>query len=373
MGVHVQQNMHEGRTKLKMNGKWVPIGETDNNAFIVFNIFSCTADYPFLGLEYFRDNPGDANKDDIEWIKNGGKGGVRPSTPKPSGDISLLPTEEPNNTIVKNEIIEPRRTEFPDLFSKNIEKARQDPHKNPPKHYGPSTEEYIDAGNLGNGTGNGNVAPVGFINSGDNDDQMPKDLWSFGWKICRLALFDQLIGELEERYIIDDIEYISVNNAFNSGSDKYSYFPRTFTPKGKTSKWRFIDYSKGSEFEPFKLRKVLVVKIITRQHVFYLFEIERKVVKIQDSWFEKESFATYLAMASRNHLLTTYDIEIILEMCAEQNGAWKASSLKNMPYFKFQTVKHPRNESLEGDDNKYVNDFINTIQKKTGDKFEIRQ
>jgi hypothetical protein len=358
----------EGRTNLDVYGKWCPLGNSQREVFVVYDILGCTAPYPFSSLEYFRENPGDLDPDDTtskpDWNDTPGYNKPKPKPPS-EGDTELQPDEEPTNTLEELELAGRRGTQFGDLLEKKIEKKRQKPHKGKGSRRHPQGTEEISVGNTGEGDPNGIVAPV--------DIQLPeeeyKDRHVFNSRICRLAMFFELIDFIQTTPRVVNVEFIQIFRELGDGKNCYSFFPKTYTISGRTSTWQYINYVKGAnqiDSTKYNHRRAIIAKVsMSNGQDIYLIEIERRVCAVTDGWVELDSTSLFLASTEAQNALSNYQFSFLLEDCSDNRGAWKHTLMGDRS--NSFSIKHASNTSITCGD--YIPRQIAIIEKHVGVQF----
>lgn len=356
----------KGETDLKVQGKWCTISGS-LKAFVVFEIFSCTGKFPFVNLEYFRDNPGDKNPDSTHKKSNNDNSGSKkkPKPPKDK-DLPLEPEEEPDTSIDDLKLQGRVEPNFLDLNDKPVEKVRQEIHQNTGELRPPPQEEEVNTGNTGEGGNDNGTAPVNF----EGLPLPPKKKKLFNTAICRLALFIDCCETLKSKSRVSNLSYITINTGLGQALEKYSFFPLTQTQKGRKSTWQYSNYFqdiKKPKGYKYKFRRVVIARVMINNELIYLFEIERKIQQYVGGWGEHDSFSFFCIKANSTNKLTTYELEEVLLSCSENNGIWSKveipdSVIKSFPF------KHPKNDSLA--DSSYVDNTISILEEKLGYYFD---
>lgn len=358
----------KGNTSLEVFGKWCT-GNTGRKSFIVYDILSCSSEYPFDTLTYFRSNPGDKNPEEkipiVEAFKN--KGIQKPKVaPQNSSSVDIRSDEEPTNRI-EELVIEGREgTQFKDLWSKPIEKKRISDHKTPSKHNSSTGYLEIDSAGIGEGNASSSSARVDF--------QLPeseyKDKFIFEQCICRLELFVQVVSQIKESPVVIDAEYRKINANSRAGTFPYSYFPKTFLANGRPSTWQFINYLNGfteTGASKYNLRKALIAQItLFNNSTLFLIETQRRIYSVPNGWAEYDFPSLFVALCQSQASLSDYQLKSLLEECCNNRGTWNKESFR--PDVHIFTVKHPSNTSIVGGD--YAARQVAIIEKHTGINFD---
>ncbi|MDW6002330.1 hypothetical protein [Vibrio mangrovi] len=353
-------------TNLNVYGKWCHKEEAQNKTFIVYDILGCSAAYPFTNLKHFRDNPGDKdpNSPGTRPVEGQSKSGKPKPRVKKDNQLELQPQEEPTNKMEELLLEKRRGTEFSDLVTKNVEKQRQDPHKNHKDNAsGPPNEKDVGAGNTGDGSSNGAIPPVDFC--------LPPSEYEnrhiFKNRICRLELFLKLLSILKSSPYITHSEFIQVFSGLGAPSSVYSYFPDTWTDTRRKSTWQYINYIKGFNLaEQKKHRRAIIANLTISSHAtIYLIDIERRTASVEEGWIELDSASLFLAICHGSNTLSRSLLSSLIENCAENRGTWKHEMIE--PYAESYSLKHSSNLSVEN--GQYVERQIAIIEKYIGFKF----
>lgn len=358
----------EGLTTLKVFGKWCPLnsGKSSHQVFIVFDILSCSAQYPFEKLEYFRDNPGDRLKSPGSSKKKDNSASSY-QKPKPkvssSREIEAIPDEEPSNRLDELELEARQGTVFHDLAGKPIEKKRAQPHKDLLNNQVSLNTEDVQQGNTGEGDSHGIVAPVDFqLVQNEYEDR-----FTFKYKVCRLELFLSVLQKIRRSNDVESVTPIQAFSSLGRHSNIYSFFPTTYSKNGRASTWQFINYFKGSANYYSKkpiFRRALIARInLHSGDELILAEAERRVNRTADGWIEQDSTSVFLAITKKKqNNVSTYQISRLLEQSCLGRGVWttEAEWLQAITY----SVKHPSNTSIA--DGSYVDRQIGIIENKVG-------
>lgn len=353
----------EGVTTLEVYGKWCPL-TSGRKVFIVYDILSCNAAYPFSSLVYFRDNPGDRDPLKDSPQRNKGDSTRQRGKPKSSAsenDIDMQPESEPKNNI--DELLAEARegTIFNDLANKHIDKQRQNEHleKHLAASYNPIIEGLI-GGNTGYGDSQSNIAPVDF--------RLPESEYEnkfiFDHKICRLTLFRQVLNEIGKLPRVKSVEFVAINQEPRDCDDTYSTFPVTYTDGGRKSTWQYINYYKGFRVEgreKYRLRQALVAKInLYAGHEIMLIEAQRRVFKVESGWVELDTTSLFLSTTSVDSGHTKNQLYFLLGRCSESRGTWEHVAGNNNQS-KSLSIKHPSNNTIS--EGSYANRQIAIIEK----------
>lgn len=356
----------EGRTTLKVFGKWCPLnsGKSSHQVFVVFDILSCSAQYPFNKLEYFRDNPGDKLKSlGSSKRKDNSSSNYQKPKPKVTSSLEVMPDQEPSNRLDELELEARQGTVFHDLTGKTIEKKRTQPHKDELDNQVSLKSEDVQSGNTGEGDSHGIVAPVDFqLVQNEYEDR-----FTFKYKICRLELFLSVLQKIRLSIDVESVTPIQAFSSLGQHSNIYSFFPTTYSKNGRASTWQFINYFKGSANYCSKkpiFRRALIARInLHSGDELILAEAERRVNRTADGWIEQDSTSVFLAITKKKQSnVSTYQISRLLEHSCLGRGVWTTSAewLQAITY----SVKHPSNTSIA--DGSYVDRQIGIIENKVG-------
>lgn len=358
-----------GRTNLRLSGKWVTRRD-GSKAFVVFRIINCSAPYPFEELEFYRDNPGDKNKDAARETRAASTDTerIRPvNQPKTPQELTLTPNEMPNNDSTKLHLKSPHSTLFTDLLTKPVTKVRQEAHKTSVGATSVYVPIEIESGNVGEGGHDKTIAPTLFT-QGDKLGQSDgpsggNKVFKFTQKICRISLFFSALEQLSKQLEILDINYWALNQSRDNREKDCSYFPESFTASGRRSTWQYIDYSRGCDAISRKKRRVVIAEVVTEHGRFCLFEIERRIAFEAPHWQEKGSYTLLLAHHKFPKPLSQSDVQFILQHAAQNKGCWpKATAL---PHLKLTTMKHPQNDILENSRQDYIATMLRYVKDGT--------
>ncbi|CAM4210163.1 hypothetical protein [Pseudoalteromonas ostreae] len=361
----------QGKTTLDVYGKWCPLS-SKRRVFIVYDILSCNANYPFASLTYFRNNPGDKKPVKTPPPSGKGKGTPprgRPKPPPKEKDIDLHPDSEPRSNV-DDLLVEGRAiTQFPDLMDKSIEKKRQKDHLDENSTVGPvSSDDDLTGGNIGDGDTHGTAVPICFIPP--FLDQEHKNKYKFSEKLCRLDLFSQLLNELSNCARITNTEIISIYNNLGKEDGNHSYFPTTYLESGKTSTWQYIHYIKELGFiangdEKYRHRRAIIAKLTVANSItVFLAEAERRIVKVTEGWIELDKTAIFLALDRNEDSISKFHLQNLLSQSAEERGKWDHTQLPSN--VESWSLRHAANDSIESGD--YVHRQKNLIEKRLGFK-----
>ena len=336
----------EGETTLEVYGKWCPL-TSGRKVFIVYDILSCNAAYPFSSLDYFRDNPGD--KDPMKgYSKKNQEDTLQRGKAKPQAsesDIDMHPDSEPKRNV--EELLAEGRegTIFKDLLNKHIDKQRKNAHLEElsAASFNPVIDKLI-GGNTGDGNTQSNVAPVDFrIPESEYENK-----FIFDHKICRLTLFRQVLNEINKLPRVKNVEYVAINQELSNCDNTYSTFPVTYTDGGRKSTWQYINYYKGFRLEgceKYRLRQALIAKInLYAGHEITLIETQRRVFKVESGWVELDTTSLFLNATSVDSELTKNQLHFLLERCSESRGTWEHIGINNQS--KSLSIKHPSNNTI---------------------------
>lgn len=339
-------------TNLKMKGKELPYKGSNqtSRALFVYQILSCTAQYPFESLTFYRDNPGKVDEEDRGSPPKSGNGTSRPrKVPSTNEKTELTPALEPNSQLEKLLLTTQKRTSLLGADNIKVEKKYKNlssPENNQPSHV---VNEHVDTGNFGQGNNYGNGAPISMSQSQEKDKTEKKETFIFPEKPCRLNVFRRLCNKIAKLNNVKNVSFIAVNNHLSYQQGSYSYFPRTFTPTGRDRTWRYLDYIKSSSTDKQKHRRVLIIKITVGSTSLYLLEIERRVVKSKkfDGWIELDNMAMLALSSKTETALEEQYLKSLLQTCAENSGTWQhRNDTTTIDGFKMKTLKHPGNETL---------------------------
>ena len=356
----------EGRTTLKVFGKWCPLnsGKNSHQVFVVFDILSCSAQYPFNKLEYFRDNPGDKLKSQGS-SKRKDNSGSNYQKPKPkvssSLEIEAMPDQEPSNRLDELELEARQGTVFHDLAGKPIEKKRAQPHKDLLNNQVSLNIEDVQQGNTGEGDSRSVVAPVDF--------QLPRtdyeDKFIFKTRICRLKLFLEVIEKISLSPTIISLEFLQLFQNAGDSNVRYSRFPTQYLKSGRPTTWQYINYFKGSltdSLQRFQYRKALVVKLeLANGNSVYLIEAERRIIPVYEGWVELDTTAIFLAIVKQPGSISKYQLCQLLKSCSVLRGTWDKQILT---VAESNPIKHPANSAVESGN--YVDRQIKILERHLG-------
>lgn len=358
----------EGETTLDVYGKWCPLA-SGRKVFIVYDILSCDASYPFSSLEYFRDNPGDENPLNPSTQGENNKDTHLQGRPKPKvpevGNVDMRPSSEPKSNIDELLVEGRAGTIFNDLTNKYIDKRRQKAHlgDSSPTVYQPFVDG-LEGGNTGEGDTQGVSAPVDF--------QLPQNEFEnkfiFKDKICRLSLFKNVIGALQQLPYVTNYEFIPLFSELGHQHSPDSFFPITYTDSGRKSTWQYINYFKGftaSGKEKYKHRRALIAKLSLSSGLdVFLIEAERRKYKIQNGWVELDDTSIFLSIAHSANTYTSYELATCLTKCSKERGSWQPFSLERS--IKCIPIKHPQHITISSGD--YVRRQVAIIERHISEK-----
>lgn len=360
-------------TSLKLKGKYVPNG-SHPDSFIVYEILKCDAPFPFTSLDIIRDNPGQSNQPD----KNQPHAHSKPNSPRnnepPTDNLPLDPGEEPNKDFRIYEFSLDLGMEYGDLENKNVDTVVQEGEGQQRYNY-KEAPEGIEIGNTGKGNTTGDASPVHISSSeGDSDKDESKEDFVFDFEICRLKIFRDALLALVIDKQIDQVSFIVVNGQFvdtNEGS--YSYFPKTYTSSRSERKWRYISYSKGTDFPKFILRRALIARIQFNRNSIYLLEVERRLVTSESGqgWVEKDHPGLLSIKSNIAHNLPVETLKDIMHQGALNSGVWLSdkltmNNLLNPLGFSSRIINHPSNQKAfdtKGHKQLLKNSILNGISK----------
>lgn len=339
----------KGKTNLEVYGKWCPLDFNDENrkAFVVYDILSCSASYPFSQLEYFRDNPGD--KDPLGRSTHpSDRKTIGYQKPKPrvstSSELEMHPGEEPSNKLDELETEARSGATFSDLTEKLVEKKRVQAHQSQVDNNAHQKVEDVSQGNTGEGESRGQVAPIDF--------QLPKSEYEgkfvFKEPVCRLALFQEVIKKLQQAPHVTKTEFIPIFEELGHHQGLYSFFPVTYTETGRKSTWQYINYFKGftkSGKEQYCHRRALVAKLsLSSGDDILLAEAERRKFKVENGWVELDDTSVFLSITRSTESYTGYELARCLESSSEERGRWQPFPAGRS--IKCLSVKHPQHTTI---------------------------
>ncbi|OHU90830.1 MULTISPECIES: hypothetical protein [Pseudoalteromonas] len=353
----------EGETTLEVFGKWCPL-TSGRKVFIVYDILSCNAAYPFSSLDYFRDNHG--GKEPLAGTSKGNKkeeaqkkGKSKPVSTE-DDCIDMQPENEPRRDT-EELLVEGRAgTIFNDLTGKRIDKKRLKAHLEAQE--GATYQPYVDSlvgGNTGDGDRHGITTPVDF--------QLPHSEFEgkfiFKDPICRLDLFQKVIDELKHIPYITSAEYMSIFPELGYQKSCASFFPTTYTDTGRKSTWQYINYFKGftkSGKEKYHRRRALIAKLGMSSGLdIFLIEAERRKHKIQNGWVELDDTSIFLSITHSAATYTNYELATCLTKSTEERGKWQAFPQERS--IKCTPIKHPHHTTISSGD--YVRRQVAIIER----------
>lgn len=349
-----------GLTNLKVYGKWC--GSDTLRTFVVFGILECTSAFPFKSLDFFRDAPGDKNKDTLQEIPepNGEKGESKPRKKRPVLDNDFGPelTDAPDSKLFNMDVDIKPRTVHHGLTS--VVKVRVAPHKPSTGYKSPIETENVDQGNAGDGKRDGKGVPMTFVTEGETESENEK--FVFSSKVDRLQLFDDVCSILGAKLRVESLEYRLSKSPLN---DKYARFPHVKNSKGIKLNWPYSNYIKGVPLktnEKPTLRKVAIVEFQLPGSLVYLFEAERRIQERAEGWVELDQPALFLIQSQNKDRLTDFQLEDILKKSAENRGIWTFDTSQHT--FERSSIKHPDNDTI--DKGSYITKFVEIIEAKLG-------
>jgi hypothetical protein len=353
-----------GLTNLKVYGKWC-VSKT-LSTFVVFGILECTSAFPFQSLDFFRDAPGDKNKDIPQSTPkpNGDKDEPKPRKKRPVLDNDFAPelTETPDNKLFNMDVDVKPRTIHHGLTS--VTKVRVEPHKPKNGYKSPIDTENVGQGNAGDGKRDGQGVPMTFVTGGEIESENEK--FVFSSKVDRLQLFDDVCSILRAKLRVENLEYRLSKSQL---SDKYARFPHVKNSKGSKLNWPYSNYIKGVPLktnEKPTLRKVAIVEFQLPGSLVYLFEAERRILERLEGWVELDQPALFLIQSQSKDRLTDFQLEYILKKSAENRGIWTFDMSQHT--FECYSIKHPDNDTI--DKGSYTKKFVEIIDAKLGLKDE---
>lgn len=356
----VTQFPFKGITNLKTYGKWC-IGQS-SRSFVVFGILECTSEFPFRSLDFFRDAPGDKNKDPLSGDPQPSKGDCnsKPRKKRPLLGANFKPelTAPPDSKLFNMDFEIKSRTIHHGL--ENVVKVRVEPHKPNNGYKSPIDTENVDQGNAGDGMTDGQGLPMGFVTEGEAGAEIQR--FVFCNRVDRLKLFDHVCSRLSTNLRVAALEYRLSNM---QGSDRYARFPHVKNSNGIKLNWPYSNYIKGVPFrtsrEP-ELRKVAIVELQLPDSLVYLFEAERRLFARAKGWIELDQPALLFIHLPNNDKFTDFQLELILKAAAERRGIWPIDRLPVS--FTCSSMKHPDNDTI--DKGTYIAKFTEIIEEKLG-------
>lgn len=319
-----------GITDLKMKGKFISYGN-HQSGFICYEIVHCTASAPFTYLSHFKDLPGDTNPNrDYQTLEP--LNIVKAKNPKSKNSEQIQQADA-------NSIYDPKKHKyttnnaFAFLNKITIEKVRKT------KFTHCTTTKIIDAEEpSGQGVGSG---------SGDNisETQLKQNNKTASIASENLLVFFLAVEILKN---VKDVSSTCFRTPDQDKNDtRCTIAPICFTPKGKVSKYTYIDYVKSHITTCSLRRRAAIVEVTTARGIGYFIESESRL-------FDGElmdSSAVYFVKTNDSTRIENHEFQTILLAFMNAKGVWQAPKNIGLPHLIGEAVRHPNQQKS---DEKYV-------------------
>jgi hypothetical protein len=349
-----------GKTNLVVRGKFVP------ENFIVYEILSCSSEFPFDSLDYYRDNAGKVENPSSNILQAGSEGKSTYAPPRISAaeNFRLTPQDEPALDLgeLDIELDNALTTNLSGLANISVERC-YNPENLEPFSSAKGHIKFIEvtSGNTGEYKSGGSGSKVDL-----SPDVESKKRFVFPEKINRLELFRDVIRHLESDPDVTNLRLISINGHLGN-NPQYSYFPASYTEKNRQRTWRYTDKQCSKEH----LRRAISVEFSFKKYQVYLVEVERRIEyqKEKSGWVELDDTATLMMISENEKYLSSNMLKTLFRECSDKSGIWQSRQEVNT-YTKYQSfntisLKHPPHEKASLDC--YASDFSKYILKKITD------
>ncbi|CAA9299693.1 MAG: hypothetical protein AVDCRST_MAG68-566 [uncultured Gemmatimonadetes bacterium] len=297
----------DGPTNMRVHGYRVRTKVDDRTVsyFVVFWIEECSAPFPFRSLEYSRDNDNRQGDDTVEepgarggWESKPGRRRGKPSDPHHQN------AEPTKKTVLHKEILtDARFRALKDMWIKKVPK--------PVSHRTRKAKERIPKGEYkGFGTGEGThgdspydrLAVTTDLQEKDNgrDEEIQKDTTRNG-----LDAFADALAEVDRQ-----LSFVVGFREITVFGDRTVRPPASLLPPPENGqpRWLYI------EPETSRRRHLLLAEVDRHGQFMYLAELERR---------PGEHFRIAIFAAPDWRRLDDADLQIVLQVCAENKGVWR--------------------------------------------------
>lgn len=341
-----------GKTNLVIRGKFIP------ENFIVYEILSCSSEFPFDSLDYYRDNAGKVENPSSNILQTGSRGKSAYAPPRISAaeNFRLTPQDEPALELgeLNIELDNTLTTNLSGLANISVERC-YNPENLDPFSSAKGHIKFIEvtSGNTGEHTNGGSGSKVDF-----SPDLDSKERFVFPEKINRLELFRDVIGHLESDTDVTNLRLISINGHLGN-NPQHSYFPASYTEKNRQRTWRYTDKQCSRKY----LRRAVTVEFEFKESYVYLVEVERRVEQQEGGWVELDDVATLMIVGSKPQIANA-KVKSFFQSCSDNSGVWQTKDKRSQNHEKSKTVilRHPAHDSIL--DKSYASKFTNYILHK---------
>ncbi|HEX8459714.1 MAG TPA: hypothetical protein VF656_20635 [Pyrinomonadaceae bacterium] len=327
----------ERTSDLKVQGKWIRSADEIWH-FLVYQIVSCTAPFPFEQLDWARDNDGTSvgERDLSLPVAYPGriKKPVRPPERK-EGDQEITNVEEPSLDYAVTDI-ELDSDRFPDLRDKKAgKKFRNTENQTRADIFRPSGPEDINKFSTGDGGHEGKkIAPFSVTQheqeqSQDNDKEGRRTRLPAG-----LDNFKDILHELEKLGDVTTALVLLDSESDDADIKSCTYFP--VLHGRRTLKWSYIDFDEQHR------RQAMIAHCRYNNAHFYIMDIE---VKEDD---DSDRYSMLLLNDTRLIEVGAGRLRAVLHFAAQKKGRWIHDwELKNLAKERFKhdldaPAKHAR-------------------------------
>lgn len=344
----------KGKTNLVVRGKFIP------ENFIVYEVLSCSSEFPFDSLDYYRDNAGKVENpnSDILRAESEGKSTYAPPRISAAENFQLTPQDEPALDLgeLDIELDNTLTTNLSGLANISVERC-YNPENLEPFSSTKGHTKFIEttSGNTGEHTSNGSGSKLDLY-----PDIESKERFAFSEKINRLELFREVILELRNDSRVESLKLISINGHLGENAD-YSYFPASYTDKGNQRTWRYTDKICSRKH----LRRAITLEFEVKNSYVYLVEVERRIEQQEsvEGWVELDDVATLMIVSSKPQIAYSR-IKALFQSCSDNSGVWQTKDKRSQNHEQSNALilRHPAHDSIL---NKcYASKFTNYIFKK---------
>lgn len=128
-------------------------------------------------------------------------------------------------------------------------------------------------------------------------------------------------------------------------SRDFSYFPNSFTDKGKQRTWRFVSNNGKS-----RVRRALVVHFSFNEKSIAVVEAERRIEFSHEvsGWIEGDDISTLMIISHTPQRMPHY-IKRLLQNCSDNNGVWQTKQQQELENHEFTTqiIRHPPHDTIQ--------------------------
>lgn len=349
-------------TTLEMKGRSIKYAN-GKQAFICYELISCSAPLPFTSLSYFKDMPGDTNPDQdrSQLTPMSVRAPKEKNGAEDKKKESLIEPKDANTTFGSQIYQIDVANRFPYLNTVNVEKRRIDPYT----HYSEPGYHPELKGNLTEGVGHGGNDERQSAKLQRKEHQLntsPKPSINFEYFFEAMDLL---------KLKVSSVDYICPTAEPDRSDHRCAILPLAKTERGGVSKLNFIDYVKGKITTKKLRRRAIIAKVTFNKGIAYLLEIETRVYNGK----QLDAFPTYLVSSITQSELTNREIDDVLKHFSKNHFLWSIPT--QLPYVRGIALRHPHKRPDENRDSyikRLYKSYLSEIKKfDVGKKNEPEQ